>query len=241
METDRPARSSDTRSSVGRTPPDPVTAQLTRRRPEVGRRTHVIGASAAALVVLIGLGAAAAFGSTTSGVRSPLLAGARPGAAPAGPPTVAPSDTPHPTTSTFDSAAPDPTTSPSFPPPDSTTVSIDQLHNGDCLRDGITKISTLDEVVTVPCSKPHSLELFTTWNLPGTAFPGQPAVRRESQQGCDARFRAFIGRSYDSSSLQAADIHPTAASWATGDRAVRCLVGEPNERKRTGSLRNAQR
>jgi hypothetical protein len=192
--------------------------------------------------VVLGLGAAAAFGSTsTSGPRPPLFAGATAGESPA--PTPTPSDdagAPSPTTSTFDAPQPDPTTSAEPPATDYSTV-VDDVLPGDCIRDPIRTGGLVGEVHVVDCSKPHAIEVYATFDIPGASFPGQSSVHRQALAGCSARFAAFDGRSAGTSALELSDLRPTPGSWRYQDKTVRCLVGEPHEKARTGSLRNSGR
>ena len=58
--------------------------------------------------------------------------------------------------------------------------------------------------------------------------------------GCLARFEAFVGRDYDSSSLDIATLYPSHDTWhGQNDREVVCAVYDIDAKKLTGSVKGS--
>ncbi|MBW4031909.1 MAG: hypothetical protein HIU88_04505 [Acidobacteria bacterium] len=113
------------------------------------------------------------------------------------------------------------------------------LKVGDCLNDAAAT-GTVTTAPIVPCNMPHDSEAYFAITMTGTAFPGDQAVKDQASQGCATAFPAFIGISYNDSSLSISYYFPTAESWANGDRQILCTVYDPGA-KSTGTLKNAKR
>ncbi|MRG58847.1 hypothetical protein GE115_03020 [Agromyces sp. CFH 90414] len=77
----------------------------------------------------------------------------------------------------------------------------------------------------VPCEAEHDDEVYAEFRLPDGAFPGDEAAHA----GCTARFGAFIGVEFADSVLEITTYHPSATSWADGDRRVACAVWNPTD------------
>ena len=71
-----------------------------------------------------------------------------------------------------------------------------KLRTGDCVS------APNGQVVSVlPCSAPHQAEVFATFALPGSAWPGTAAVQREAGSGCASRLTGYL--------------NPAARTWRT--------------------------
>jgi hypothetical protein len=58
-----------------------------------------------------------------------------------------------------------------------------------------------------------------------------------AHEGCLARFESFVGRDYDSSSLDIATLFPSYESWhQQSDREVVCAVYDIDGKKLAGSV-----
>lgn len=130
-----------------------------------------------------------------------------------------------------------PIPTPSTPDAEPSTEGIFSLSVGDCFDDEGDVL--VDDVPKIDCAAPHDLEVFDQFDITAVTFDAG-AVAEEAQNGCKDRFAAFLGLSYDESTLDLLDFHPTANSWTFGDRRVSCAMGVPDE-KTTGSLRGAAR
>jgi len=67
---------------------------------------------------------------------------------------------------------------------------------GDCF----TEVQDVEEeiiftVPVVPCSEPHSDEVFALVTLPEGDFPGQDAIYDQGEELCIAEFDIFVGLS----------------------------------------------
>jgi hypothetical protein len=58
-----------------------------------------------------------------------------------------------------------------------------------------------------------------------------------AHESCVNRFDAFVGRDYESSSLDVISMYPTVESWRQNDREVVCAVYDMDENKLVGSVR----
>jgi hypothetical protein len=104
-------------------------------------------------------------------------------------------------------------------------VSVFDLETGDCFDSAAER--TVEEVERIDCAAPHTYEVFAVVEHPGGAddlYPGDEAIASFAGVQCRAEFETFIGLDYDSSELSIFYLHPSAETWATGDREVLCTV-----------------
>jgi hypothetical protein len=112
-------------------------------------------------------------------------------------------------------------------------ISTDDLSTGDCLAD-IPDGRRVLRVTTVPCSEPHIAQVYATFVLPPTAWPGEEEVFAQADDVCIDRLTAFPA-AFDDPTVEVMYFHPTRASWRLGDREVVC-VAEYTDGPRSGSL-----
>ena len=119
-------------------------------------------------------------------------------------------------------------------PTDAVYVAVHNLEVGDCLA----KPPPEDEssVPTVPCSEPHSHEVFAAVTLPAGDSPGMDAVNTQADELCFAEFNGFVGLSYEESVLML-NIWIIETSTET---VVVCMVYDPAG-DTTGTLADANR
>ena len=123
-------------------------------------------------------------------------------------------------------------------------ISPSSLRARDCI--GVGELAEmLDEgmyeVTAVPCSEPHSAEVYRVFDLADGDYPGDGEVVRLSETGCLNAFRDFVGVPPARSTLDVTFLHPQSTSWRiTGDREVLCFVSEVDALT-TGSLEGAKR
>lgn len=110
-------------------------------------------------------------------------------------------------------------------------LAYDQLRPGDCLQiPDISSSSRWPDVVTaVPCTRPHTGEVFFAGNLwsPSLAYPGNNAVIHRADARCGRAFTAYDGVPPDQSGYTYSDAIPDRASWSSGDRSVQCIAYDP--------------
>jgi hypothetical protein len=117
------------------------------------------------------------------------------------------------------------------------SVNAFEMRVGDCFDDGsVFGGDEVDSVPGVPCAQPHDNEVYAVFDVAATSFPGD-AIASMAHEGCLERFEAFVGRDYDSSSLDIATLYPTRESWnAQNDREVVCAVYDVEAKKLTGTV-----
>lgn len=93
-----------------------------------------------------------------------------------------------------------------------------KLQTGDCVS------APNGQVVSVlPCSTPHQAEVFATFALPSSAWPGTAAVRNEASSGCASRLTGYLNPQL-AISLAQSYVFPNKVAWTAGTRTVICEV-----------------
>lgn len=125
-----------------------------------------------------------------------------------------------------------------MPQPERTTYQVPAVFNlreGDCFN-----LSQNDGSVSLlPCTVPHDSEVFGTFSLPDSAWPGVDAVQSQADAGCASRLAGYLGTSVTPSSLSRNATYPDPVTWASGVRTVVCTIGSADGGKTTGSFRDA--
>lgn len=106
-----------------------------------------------------------------------------------------------------------------------------RLAPGTCVSDDGRAIDTASIAVT-DCAVEHTGEVFATTVVdqpPEAPFPGESALEPQARAFCQGTaFSDYLGVAYEDSALFAYALLPTEASWATGDRAVACVLYDVN-------------
>ncbi len=114
---------------------------------------------------------------------------------------------------------------------------------GDCFDDSpeITDPSAeIQAVAGLPCSEPHDNEVYAVFDVSFDAFPGDESMFDLSTDACLKRFKGFVGKSYEESSLDLFAIYPTSESWSQlNDREVICAIYRVDYKKLTGSTKGS--
>jgi len=127
-------------------------------------------------------------------------------------------------------------------PTEAEEVDIVDLQVGDCLAESLPG-EVIFSIQTVPCSEPHSEEIFAAVTLPNGDgdFPGMEAINAQAEDLCIiAEFEDFVGLSYEESVLYVGGITPSEGSWSQGDRRILCTIYDAAGEV-SGSLRGAER
>jgi hypothetical protein len=124
--------------------------------------------------------------------------------------------------------------------PGAEEVDVFDLKVGDCLADSAPPGEEVSSVQSVPCSEPHSEEIYAAVTLPEGDFPGTEAMDAQADELCAAEFESFVGLPYEESVLYLTYLTPTRESWSEGDREVICSVYDPAGEV-SGSLRGVER
>ena len=89
----------------------------------------------------------------------------------------------------------------------------------------------------VSCAGPHDAEVFATFALPGSKWPGTAAVRTAASSGCSTRLTGYLNPQL-AISLASTYIYPDSVAWQAGTRTVICEV-RATSGQLTGSVRGA--
>lgn len=121
---------------------------------------------------------------------------------------------------------------------DGGTVDAFQIRVGDCFNDSNSFGDEISSLPGVPCAEPHDNEAFAIVDLTITSYPeNEEAMAELAYDSCLQRFDAFVGKDYQSSSLEIFTMYPSTESWKQDDREVVCAVYDMNADKLVGSVK----
>ena len=139
------------------------------------------------------------------------------------------------------------------PTPTVGDLALSQLRVGDCLTGANMRLNTTDPwpelTLAVPCSRPHTAEVFFADNKfwrQDSPFPGASVISKDGNAACNNAFRAYVGIAYSKSIYTWTNIIPDASTWPTGDRALHCVAYYSTPQRPAGatlthSLKDARR
>jgi Septum formation len=108
------------------------------------------------------------------------------------------------------------------PPPKPVTLpQVFSLRAGECLNSGTNGISG---VHVVGCAQPHDAEVFATFRVTGSHYPGAAALQQHARQGCVSRLSGYLNPQLSATSLAQSFVYPGAGAWSAGERTVVCTV-----------------
>lgn len=110
------------------------------------------------------------------------------------------------------------------------------LSDGDCFNDP-ADFKEVSDVEMVDCDESHDKEVFATYEIPGSTFPGVAALQDDADDNCIARFKPYVGADYMDSSLNVSYFYPSDASWEQGDREIICVLYDLSYNKLTASVK----
>jgi hypothetical protein len=95
-----------------------------------------------------------------------------------------------------------------------------KLRPGDCFNSGQN-----DPVGSVlPCSSSHTSEVFATFPLTDSSWPGNATVQARAQAGCTARIAGYMNPELAATSFDQEYVYPDQLAWKAGVRMVICEV-----------------
>ena len=89
----------------------------------------------------------------------------------------------------------------------------------------------------VSCNTPHDAEVFATFSLSGSKWPGTAGASAAASSGCSTRLTGYLNPQL-AISLASTYIYPDSVAWQAGTRTVICEVRATNGQL-TGSVRGA--
>jgi Protein kinase domain/Septum formation len=132
-------------------------------------------------------------------------------------------------------------------------LAVAEFRVGDCLTGSNMQLDTTNPwpklTAAVPCSRPHTAEVFFADNSfwpANSPFPGASAISKAGNTACDNAFRSYVGVALAKSVYTWTNIIPDAATWPIGDRALHCIAyyatpSQPTGVKLTGSIRDSRK
>jgi hypothetical protein len=131
-------------------------------------------------------------------------------------------------------------------------LQVAQLQVGDCLTGANMELNTSNPwpklTSAVPCSQPHTAEVFfadnTFWPK-NISFPGAVAVATDGNATCNRAFRSYVGIAFPESMFTWTNIIPDASTWPSGDRGLHCIAYHSTHERPagatiTGSIRGSR-
>ncbi len=106
------------------------------------------------------------------------------------------------------------------------------LRPGQCINSGANALT----VTVLSCALPHDAEVFATFSLPATGWPGASAVQLDASNGCVSRFDSYLNPQLATAALAQEYVYPNEAAWRADERTVVCEVRAVSGRL-TGSVR----
>lgn len=106
------------------------------------------------------------------------------------------------------------------------------LRPGDCINSGGNGLA----VTRLACATPHDAEVFATFSLTGSSWPGAAVVRQEAGNGCASRISGYLNPQLATAVLTQEYVYPDQSAWKAGERAVVCEV-RSSSGQLTGSVR----
>jgi hypothetical protein len=112
------------------------------------------------------------------------------------------------------------------------TSAVFSLKTGNCFDPVGQQSYTL-----VSCDAPHEAEVFATFAVAGTKWPGSTAVQARASEGCASRLTGYVNPQL-AISLTSTYVYPDSIAWQAGTRTVICEV-RATSGKLTGSVQGA--
>jgi Septum formation len=112
-------------------------------------------------------------------------------------------------------------------------AAVFRLRPGECVNVGPNGKS----VTVLPCATPHDAEVFATFPLPASSWPGGAAVQQDASSGCASRLSGYLNPQLADAGLDQEFFYPDQEAWQAGTRTVVCEVRAPTGQL-TGSVRD---
>jgi hypothetical protein len=94
------------------------------------------------------------------------------------------------------------------------------LRAGDCINSSPNGLS----VTILSCATPHEAEVFATFGLAGSGWPGSAGVQQQASNGCANRIASYLNPQLLNAGLTEEYVYPDQGAWKAGVRTVVCEV-----------------
>jgi len=112
-------------------------------------------------------------------------------------------------------------------------AAVFSLRAGECLNSSQNGLS----VTILSCATPHAAEVFATFSLTGSSWPGEAAVQQQVSNGCTNRLAGYLNPELLNAGLTQQYVYPNQQAWQAGVRTVVCEVSSASG-PLSGSVRN---
>ena len=99
-------------------------------------------------------------------------------------------------------------------------AAVFSLRAGDCLNSSPNGLS----VTILSCATPHQAEVFATFSLTGSSWPGDAAVQQQASSGCANRIAGYLNPQLLNAGLTQQLVYPNQEAWQAGVHTVVCEV-----------------
>ena len=99
-------------------------------------------------------------------------------------------------------------------------AAVFSLRAGECINSSSNGLS----VTVLSCATPHQAEVFATFRLAGSSWPGAAAVRQQASNGCANRLAGYLNPQLLNAGLAEEYVYPNQDAWQAGVRTVVCEV-----------------
>jgi hypothetical protein len=115
--------------------------------------------------------------------------------------------------------------------------SVQTFTVGECVDALVPDGEEVTDLPVVDCEGEHLGEVVGAFDVADAeTWPGLEAHEAQADAECAPAFAVYVGRSYEESRFEMSYLYPTEASWAGGDPQIVCIVFEPGEARRSGSI-----
>ena len=94
------------------------------------------------------------------------------------------------------------------------------LRAGECINSSPNGLS----VTVKSCTTPHDAEVFATFRLTGSSWPGSTVIGQEAGNGCASRVGAYVNPQLANAGLVQEYVFPDQQAWQAGFRTVVCEI-----------------
>jgi Septum formation len=113
------------------------------------------------------------------------------------------------------------------------SAAVFSLRAGECINSSSNGLS----VTVLSCATPHQAEVFATFRLTGSSWPGTAAVQQQASNGCANRLAGYVNPNLLNAGLAQEYVYPDQQAWQADVRTVVCEVSAASG-PLSGSVRN---
>jgi hypothetical protein len=113
-------------------------------------------------------------------------------------------------------------------------AAVFSLRAGECINSSPNGLS----VTILSCATPHDAEVFATFPLTGSSWPGGAVAQQDASNGCMSRTAGYVNPQLTNVGFTQEYVFPDQQAWQAGVRTVVCEIRAASGQL-TGSVRQA--